>query len=294
MSRHIQLPCSQQRLEQTLAQWRQWRCDPDLPGSPHLERRLEGGLSNHNFLVRAAEQLFVVRIDGINPSQHGLSRQVEYRALESAAGIGIAPQPCYFNPELGALVCQHLTPDTRQAPMPIELARLCQHIHGLPHRHHRLDLDDRIRRYTALIKRAKKTLPSTALASAVERILPHCETSDPVLCHNDLLPANLLRSGDRLFALDWEYCAMGNPWFDLAVASDGQDYSPEGIEEFLTAYLKRPPDEQDWQQLQWHRIIYRYLELLWHLVQAEEESSQQILVERQTLLGDMLSQALPG
>lgn len=293
MSRHIHLPSPQRHLEQTLAQWRQWRCQPALPGSPHLERRLQGGLSNHNFLVRAAERLFAVRIDGINPNQHGLSRQVEYRALESAAEIGIAPQPCYFNPELGALVCSYLTPDPGQTSTPIDLARLCRQIHRLPQRHHRLDLGDRIYRYTALLKRGHSPLPSTSVTDSVERILAHCATSDPVLCHNDLLPANLIRSGDRLYALDWEYCAMGNAWFDLAVAADGQDFCPQSLEEFLQAYLDRPPAEEDWQQLQRHRIVYRYLELLWHLVQADNDRAEQVLAERQAVLESMLGQALP-
>lgn len=290
MSRPGELPSPERHLEQTLAQWRQWRCEADLPGSPHLEHRLGGGLSNHNFLVRAAHLLFVVRIDGINPNHHGLSRQVEFRALESAAGAGIAPHPCYFNPELGALVCEYLAPDQSQASTPIDVARLCQHIHALPHRRHRLDLDARIRRYTALLKRTGKPLPKTDLTSGIDQLLPQCETSNPVLCHNDLLPANLLRSGDRLYALDWEYCAMGNRWFDLAVAADGQGYSDESREIFLHTYLERMPVEKDWQQLQWHGVIYRYLELLWHLVQAQNDNRcEQLLVERQPIIEGMLN-----
>ena len=83
---------------------------------------------------------------------------------------------------------------------------------------------------------------------------------------------------------------MGNRWFDLAVAADGQGYSDESREIFLHTYLERMPVEKDWQQLQWHGVIYRYLELLWHLVQAQNDNRcEQLLVERQPIIEGMLN-----
>lgn len=285
-------PAAQARLEQALAQWHQWRCTPPLPGAPHVQGALPGGLSNHNFLVTAAEQVFVVRIDGISPRQHGLSRQAEYRALESAAAAGVAPVPCYFNPELGALVCQYLPADEAQRVTPDDLAVLCRQIHGLPRRNHRLDPGARVRRYCSLLTRSGKPLPARELRNEIDRILPQCQTPNPVLCHNDLLPANLLRSGGRLYALDWEYCAMGNPWFDLAVSGDGQGFSQSEFDGFLCAYLQRQPTANDFQQLALHRIVYRYLELLWHLAQAEPADAGRVIAQRQPLLAALLEQGV--
>ena len=37
-----------------------------------------------------------------------------------------------------------------------------------------------------------------------------------VSCHNDLLPANFINDGARLWLLDWEYAGMGDPAFDFA------------------------------------------------------------------------------
>ena len=34
-------------------------------------------------------------------------------------------------------------------------------------------------------------------------------------CHNDLLAANFIQDGDRLWIVDWEYAGMGDPFFDL-------------------------------------------------------------------------------
>lgn len=257
------------RLEQTLAQWRQWRCDPALPGAPHLDYPLAGGLSNHNFLVGAAGQRYVVRIDGVSPNRHGLNRQVEFLALQAASDAGLAPTPRYFNPELGVIVCDYLPPDPIQQPTATDLASLCRQIHSLPARHHRLDLAGRVRRYESLLERAAKPLPPQGVRKAIEKKLSQSAALNvpATLCHNDLLPANLIISGGKLLALDWEYVAMGNPWFDLAVACKGQAYSPAQIDRFLFYYLQRDPEDSDREQLKLFGVLYRYIELLWHLEQ---------------------------
>ena len=36
-----------------------------------------------------------------------------------------------------------------------------------------------------------------------------------VPCHNDLLAANFLHDGERLWIVDWEYAGMGDRFFDL-------------------------------------------------------------------------------
>lgn len=279
------------KLEQTLAQWRHWQCDPPLPGAPHIERPINGGLSNYNFLVSAAEQRYVVRIDGINPNRHGLNRQVEFVALQSAGRAGLSPLPRYFNPELGALVCDHIEADEEQTTDPVRLAQLCRQIHALPPRRHKLDLPARIRRYENLLQRSRSLLPIEAVRTAVHAALDHSD--DPalptVLCHNDLLPANLLRSGGQLLALDWEYCAMGKPWFDLAVASGGQMMNRDDCDRFLGHYLQREVGTEDRHQLQRHLAIYRYIELLWHLTEAPEDRAEAELRARLPLVEQALS-----
>ncbi|MEP4147345.1 MAG: phosphotransferase [Halioglobus sp.] len=267
------------KLEQTLAQWRHWRCEPPLPGAPHLDHTLEGGLSNHNFLVNTGSQRFVVRIDGVNPGRHGMSRQVEYLAQQSAAKAALAPMPRYFNPELGAMVCDYICPDSQQDFTAADLALLCRKIHALPARRHKLCLGNRFQRYEHLLERTGKPLPPEALRLTIAELLDRVEVKEfnPALCHNDLLPANLIVSKGQLFALDWEYVAMGNPWFDLAVACEGQQYDQGQSENFLYHYLQRRPASSDIRQLQLFSALYRYLELLWHLEQAAPEQCPAVL-----------------
>ena len=51
-------------------------------------------------------------------------------------------------------------------------------------------------------------------AKAIEKALRGPE-HEPVPCHNDLLAGNLIRQGERLRIVDWEYAGMGDRYFDL-------------------------------------------------------------------------------
>jgi len=259
---------AEQKLEQTLAQWRQWQCSPALEHAPTVLRVLAPGVSNHSVLVESG-RLFVVRIDGLNPSANGLNRQMEWRTLQAAHPAGIAPCPRYFNPELGSLVCDYLTPDAIQRTDAADIGRLLRAVHALPPRHHRLDIAERVLRHEKQLEHRGTPLgdtlqrcraPVTALLGDIG-----LQTPQTALCHNDLLRANRLYSGGRLWALDWEYCAMASPWYDLAVVIHGDSLPAADADALLRAYLGRAPQAGELDQLHRYGCIYRYLELIWYL-----------------------------
>ena len=70
-----------------------------------------------------------------------------------------------------------------------------------------------VRTYAQTAARLKASLPSDIdriledITALSRRIAPF----RPVLCHNDLLPANLIDDGQRLWLLDWEYAAPAIP-----------------------------------------------------------------------------------
>lgn len=258
----------QLRLEQTLSQWRHWQCDPPLDERPAVIGPLAGGISNHSLLVGNTNR-FVVRIDGVDPKGLGLNRQAEWHAMEAAHSAGLAPRPCYFNPELGSLVCEYLPPDTASNQVPEAIASLLRGIHDLPASHHRLDLWERMQRYERRHSQGEGArLEELQNCRAPVRALLAKLADEPApmtLCHNDLLAGNRLLSGGTLYALDWEYCAMGDPCYDLAVVACGDELSDRTSGLLLQAYLGRTATEQEWLRLQRYCCVYRYLELAWYL-----------------------------
>lgn len=283
----------QLKLQHTLAQWRQWDCQPPLQAAPTVVQVLAPGLSNFSVLVASGQQ-FVVRIDGVDTTVHKLNRQGEWHSLEAAHRAGLAPRPRYFNPELGSLVCDYLTPDEPQPLRIADVAGLLRGIHKLPARHHRLDLAERMLSYE---KRLAHRDPARAALlapyqSAVSQALASAEPGEQsaVLCHHDLLRANRLYSGGTLFALDWEYSAMGNRWYDLAVVVAGDTLSAQETGSLLQNYLGRPAHSRESLRVNLYACVYRYLELLWYLVQQHPGLDEADLQQKLQLLEQHLAE----
>ncbi len=275
---------AQHRLELALRQWRRWRSASPPEAQPTLQRGLEGGRSNHSYLVSDGERRFVVRIDGVQAARHGLSRSAEWQILRSAHAVGITPEPCFFHPELGALVTGYAEPDPARVLAAAELAALLRQIHALPPRHYRLDIVERIGRYEGQLRHHHLPL-QPAERRAIEQCLDSVSgAAATVLCHNDLIPANLLRSGGRLLALDWEYAAMGDPLFDLAGAALGLELAPGADIELLEHYLGDAADTTWRAALQRQRVLCRYIELLWYLLEPGSASSEELLSRQLPLL----------
>jgi thiamine kinase len=260
-------PSVQARLQQALAQWRHWRTERPLREAPRVLHPLEGGLSNHSFLLQG-EGRYVLRLDRLNPAAMGVNRQAEWHTLQLAADAGLAPTPRYFNPELGCLVRDFLEEDDTLKDETAATAQLLRHIHALPPVHHRLDLRERISHYENQLQRRGQALSPEALElrQAAQQCLQLEQASAPprALCHNDLLRANRLRRDGRLWAIDWEYCAMGNPWWDLAVTCRGDLLPAAEQARLLTLYLGRAPAAPEWRELDRQTVLFRYIERLWH------------------------------
>tara|TARA_R110000823_G_scaffold91174_6_gene201163 strand:- start:5844 stop:6773 length:930 start_codon:yes stop_codon:yes gene_type:complete len=264
-----------ERLQQALAQWRQWDCPVPLKKAPDIVGPIGRGRSNASFLVAAGQQ-FVVRIDGIQPWAHGINRQAEWRVLGLAHQRGIAPRPCYFNPELGALVCAYLAPDEPAPDSAEATAMLLRRIHTLPRMHQRLHLGERLQRYQRGLDndRGERSARLARLAPAIHRLLEVIagDASAPVLCHNDLLRANRLYSGGKLYAIDWEYAAMASPLYDLAVVMHADEFDEPDAQRLARCYLGRAPGTDEAALLLSYGCLYRYLELLWYRAMQEPAS----------------------
>ena len=75
-------------------------------------------------------------------------------------------------------------------------------------------------------RRSRPTRSSAARAGA-----------DLVPCHNDLLNANFILEGERLWLVDWEYAGMGDRFFDLANFSINHELDDDENAALLEAYF---------------------------------------------------------
>jgi thiamine kinase-like enzyme len=78
-----------------------------------------------------------------------------------------------------------------------------------------------------------------ALANELEA----AQTPLPIVFgHNDLLPANILDDGEKLWLIDFEYAGFNTAMFDLAGLSSNSGMADAQAEQLLAAYFGREPD----------------------------------------------------
>ena len=64
---------------------------------------------------------------------------------------------------------------------------------------------------------------------------------DPLwtVTHHDLSPENLLRDGEKLLLIDWEYACLAHPGFDLACVENLVLSDPDAINLFYRLYREQ-------------------------------------------------------
>jgi thiamine kinase-like enzyme len=238
-----------------------------VSGSP---RALDGGITNRNFRVRFGDRDYVVRLPGQDTALLGIDRAAERRANEAAASLGIAPQVAAADADclVTSFLCGAAADAVRSAePLGRALKAFHDSATELPVTFWVPDLLDR---YASIVgERGGRLPPDYAAAQALTRRIAHALPLDePVPCHNDLLPGNLLTVEDRVVLVDWEYAGMGHRLFDLGNLAVNNEFGPEAERRLLSAYLGAPPTAALAARLRLMRLMSDAREAAWGVVQG--------------------------
>jgi len=214
---------------------------------------LVGGITNRNYLVtERGQQRFVVRV-GRDIPEHGVLRFNELAAARAAQAAGISPEVVYAGN--GCLVSRYIEGRTL-TPQDVRDARILEQIVGLLQRcHHDIPRHFRgpalifwvfqvIRNYLGLLGERDANpfaVPLSALQSKADRLEQMLGPVTMVFGHNDLLAANLIDDGARLWLIDWDYAGFNSPLFDLANLASNNALTPELEAALLERYFRAPP-----------------------------------------------------
>jgi thiamine kinase-like enzyme len=231
------------------------------PGSTADIEVLGGGITNRNFKVAVEGESFVLRVGGKDTALLGIDRSDEHEASLVAAALGIAPEVVRFQD--GCLVTRYVEGETGRAD-PADVGRLLRRLHDGPSIPGRFDAFRVVEVYAEIAVDRGIRIPdqyeeARALAAEIERLRVGALL---VPCHNDLLAANFIHDGDRLWLVDWEYAGMGDPFFDLAnfAVNNGLDGGGEAV--LLDAYGTADP-----RALTLMRFMSDFREAMWGVVQ---------------------------
>jgi thiamine kinase-like enzyme len=245
------------------------------PGSVRSIEALTGGITNHNFRVDLAtgEQV-VLRIGGKDTALLGIDRSIEHEATRAAAALGLAPDVIRFVQPQGYLVTRFvegapISEDEVRKPDKLrEVATALRRFHEGHAIRGRFDSFRVVEAYNdTAAERGVTSPPAYAEAKEIADRIEEARGVQPsVPCHNDLLNANFIYDGDRLWIVDWEYAGMGDRFFDLANFSVNHELTDDENDELLQAYFGEV-DEEDLRALVLMRFMSDFREAMWGVVQ---------------------------
>ena len=237
---------------------------------------LGGGMTNQNYRVRDGDRQAVVRIGGDIPL-HQILRFNELAASRAAHAAGISPAVLHHQP--GILVLDYIDGTTMtaadlRAPENLDLAvDLVARAHRDIPRHLRgpvlcFWVFHVIRDYAATLTEDRsphaESLPDLlAEACDLERAVGPV---DIIFGHNDLLPANFLDDGSRMWLIDWDYAGFNAPLFDLGGLAANCGLSETQETHLLTRYFSAPPVKTLWRRYRAMKAAAALRETLWSMV----------------------------
>jgi thiamine kinase-like enzyme len=242
--------------------------------------QLEGGITNRNFRVNFGGTDYVVRLPGKRTALLGIDREAECIANKAAAELGMAPQVAALLDEPSALVTQFVSGREMKADELREPETIAEVAHDLRKLHDSgtelpsgFDSFRLVEEYAETGREHGSEPPegyddALEASHAIEAAVRDRPGHEPVPAHNDLLPANFLRDGERMQLIDWEYAGMGDRWFDLGNFAVNNELDDDQEAQLLEAYFGEPPDERRRATLKLFRFMSDFREAMWGVVQA--------------------------
>jgi len=214
---------------------------------------LGGGITNVNFTVDDAGERYVVRI-GEDIPVHGVYRVNELAAARAAHAAGISPEIVHAEP--GALVMRWVdgrTLEPADVRDPVRLERVLEMVRCC----HR-DIPAHFRGATPIfwvfqvVRDYARTLreDGSRMTGRLDDLLGRAARLESavgpvgiVFGHNDLLAANFIDDGDRIWLIDWEYAGFNSPLFDLGGLASNNELDAEQERWMMERYFGASPGE---------------------------------------------------
>ncbi len=249
---------------------------PGWQGRARVARALDGGITNRNLLVEVDGESYVLRLAGKDTELLEIRRPVEREAATRAAALELAPEVVAFLQPEGYLVTRFVAGhplSLEDLATPQRLAAIATMLRAF-HASGPLAGDFNAFRVPLRHKAAAAsrgvTIPADfgRCAEIARRIeVAFAASPEPARpCHNDLLNANFLADGDRVWLLDWEYAGNNDRYFDLGNLSVNNELDDGGRAELLRRYFGRITD-RNVARLTLMMIMSDFRESMWGVVQ---------------------------
>ncbi|MFT4010125.1 MAG: phosphotransferase [Nocardioidaceae bacterium] len=249
-----------------------------LRGKTMTVNPLSGGLTNTNLRVTTDDGLdIVVRCSDPGSEALDIDRDAEYENTRAAAAAGVGAAVVGRTVEPRMLAIEFLAgralddSDFGDAEVMRRAALAVRTLHAGPRFVNDFDMFARRSRYLATIAENGYRLPEGYLgyADQWESVRQALASSAPatVPCNNDLLAANFIDDGERVWLIDYEYSGNNDACFELGNTATECGFSQDQIDAWAEAYFGNPSQAQR-ARVRLQALVSCYGWSLWGFIQS--------------------------
>jgi thiamine kinase-like enzyme len=223
---------------------------PALAGRPRTVRELAGGLTNRNYHVVTPDGGYVARVWSEGSELLAIDRDCEYRNSVTAAAAGAGAPVIDYRPGDRLLVIGYIdgvTFTSEDVARPANLPRIAAAVRTL-HSGGRFGNDFDMfaiqARYARVTADQGMRIPDgyhdLSPQFAAMRAALAVRDEGTVPCNNDLLAANFIDDGRKIWLIDYEYAGNNDACFELGNIAGESRLDPDALAGLVTAYYGRP------------------------------------------------------
>lgn len=237
---------------------------------------LSGGMTNVNFRVTDGNHQCVVRFGEEDPV-HLISRANEVASSQAAFKVGVSPELVHH--EAGILVTRFIEgqvfdeADVRVDTNLQRILELLQRFHRETPGHFNgiavmFWVFQVLRHYQNLLQQGNSAHRQrlSELADIAQRLEVAVGPVEIVFGHNDLLAANFIDDGDKIWLIDFDYAGFNSPLFDLSNLASNNELDPTQESLMLQQYFDREPDQSTLASYHAMKCASLLRETLWSMV----------------------------
>ena len=243
----------------------------------NLDKEIEkieplGGMTNRNYLIFSKNNKYVFR-KSVEGTSEIISRSNEINNCKKIKELGIDANLLVFNEKTGVKItkyienAQTLNPDTVIFYLE-EVAKTLRKLHTSKIEFNNIfNPFEEMKKYEELSQKlnGKFYKDYEEVKKVVFSLKEKMEKLDIQLvsCHNDTVPENFVKSGNKLYLIDWEYSGLNDPMWDLAAISIESKLSKENEEKLLSYYFGREATKEEKLRIHINKIYQDFLWSIW-------------------------------
>ena len=235
---------------------------------------LSGGLTNRNLKITTPKGDFVARISSNKSALLSIDRNAEYENSKLAADIGIGAPVYDFLPQFGLLVIGYIpgkTFDSQDVANNLgRVAKSVKQLHSAKPFVSDFDMFIIQQNYLKIVSEHGFKMPANYLdyIDALSQMKKALSVLDEgkVACNNDLLAANFIDDGQKIWIIDYEYSGNNDACFELGNIYSESNLSYDQLVELVDSYYGKHRAEKVARA--WlYALLARYGWTLWASIQ---------------------------